>query len=107
MFCLPLRTGHVTAQHPPPPPPGGDLMNSALSCGQPLAASGDRELKMASQWPCVQHLCRIGYTDSELVFLKLLLKVKIDALRHIFCWKKMGVNKFKIPEVRIGFIKNF
>jgi hypothetical protein len=39
--------------------------------GQPLVAGGDiqdGELKIASKWSCVQHLCRMGNTDADLGF---------------------------------------
>jgi hypothetical protein len=80
MFCQPHGGDHVTAQRPPTPSlPGGDAKNSALSSGQPLAAGGDMkggELKIASQYPPVQHPCRIGYPDSDLAFLRAFVNSK-------------------------------
>ncbi len=49
------------------------MMNSALSCGRPLAAARDikdGELNIASHWSRMRHICRIGFADSDLIFFR-------------------------------------
>jgi hypothetical protein len=85
-----------TGATPPPPHAGGryNELNTATwsVLGNRLRHKG-WGTKNSHAVVMLGHLCRIGYTDSDLSFLQHLLNVKNGVYLDTFFWGKCGLNQ--------------